>query len=110
MFELCLRVLRNPAKGHGAASEQPLEKRQLCDVAFQVADIMSSEFADGSFDVIYSRDSLLHIQDKPALFERLLRWLKPGGRMLFTDYCQSSQPLSPVSRTILAETGAALLR
>ena len=27
MFELCLRVLRNPAKGHGAASEQPLEKR-----------------------------------------------------------------------------------
>ena len=92
------------------AKQQPLEKRQLCDVAFQVADIMSSEFADGSFDVIYSRDSLLHVQDKPALFERLLRWLKPGGRMLFTDYCQSNQPLSPVSRTILAETEAALLR
>ena len=92
------------------AKQQPLEKRQLCDVAFQVADIMSSEFADGTFDVIYSRDSLLHIQDKPALFERLLRWLKPGGRMLFTDYCQSSQPLSPVSRTILAAAKAALPR
>ena len=60
------------------AKQQPLEKRQLCDVAFQVADIMSSEFADGSFDVIYSRDSLLHIQDKPALFERLLRRVRAG--------------------------------
>ena len=55
--------------------------------AFEVADVMEREFEADSFDVIYSRDAILHVEDKPALFARLLRWLKPGGRLLLTDYC-----------------------
>ncbi|CAI7845032.1 unnamed protein product, partial [Closterium sp. NIES-53] len=27
------------------------------------------------------------LQDKPFLFARFHRWLKPGGRVLITDYC-----------------------
>ena len=73
------------------AKHQDVSKRQLCDVAFEVADIMTREFEDNSFDVIYSRDSILHIEDKTALFERLFRWLKPGGRLLITDYCRADK-------------------
>ncbi|KAG0489398.1 hypothetical protein HPP92_008209 [Vanilla planifolia] len=42
-----------------------------------------------TFDVIYSRDTILHIQDKPALFRRFFKWLKPGGKII-TDYCRRS--------------------
>ncbi len=31
------------------------------------------------FDVVWSRDALMHIHDKPALFQRLLDLLAPGG-------------------------------
>jgi phosphoethanolamine N-methyltransferase len=68
------------------AKHQDVEQRKLCDVSFEVADIMEREFDDASFDVIYARDSLLHIDDKEALFGRLFRWLKPGGRLLLSDY------------------------
>ncbi|EFJ29738.1 hypothetical protein SELMODRAFT_146547 [Selaginella moellendorffii] len=65
-----------------------------CFVEFEVADCTEKNFPAESFDVIYSRDTILHIQDKPALFARLLSWLKPGGKLLITDYCRSKDEVS----------------
>lgn len=39
-------------------------------VQFEVADATKRMFPDCSFDVIYSRDTILHIDNKPALFKR----------------------------------------
>lgn len=39
-------------------------------VHFEVADATKREFPEGSFDVVYSRDTILHIDDKLALFKR----------------------------------------
>lgn len=39
--------------------------------------------------MIYSRDTILHIQDKLTLYQRLLRFLKPGGKLLVSDYCKA---------------------
>ncbi|ESY70294.1 MULTISPECIES: methyltransferase domain-containing protein [Mesorhizobium] len=36
-------------------------------------------FADRSFDVVFSKDALLHVADKDALFAEIFRVLKPGG-------------------------------
>lgn len=41
-------------------------------MSFEIADCTTSEYQPGSYDVIYSRDTLLHIHDKPALFKRCL--------------------------------------
>lgn len=60
-----------------------------CSVEFEVADCTKKVYPDGSFDVIYSRDTILHIQDKPALFKRFYNWLKPGGKLLISDYCRN---------------------
>ncbi|KAE8667762.1 Phosphoethanolamine N-methyltransferase [Hibiscus syriacus] len=62
-----------------------------CSVEFEVADCTKKIYPDNSFDVIYSRDTILHIQDKPALFRSFYKWLKPGGKLLITDYCKSSK-------------------
>src|SRR5688500_14989205 len=36
-------------------------------------------FADESFDMAFSKDALLHVPDKDALFAEIFRVLKPGG-------------------------------
>jgi phosphoethanolamine N-methyltransferase len=44
------------------------------------------------YDAIYSRDVFLHIHDKPRLFAVLAAALRPGGVLLFTDYCCGPEP------------------
>ena len=46
----------------------------------------------GYYDAVYSRDVFLHISDKARLFSVLQRSLRPGGTLLFTDYCCGEQP------------------
>ncbi|KAM3200334.1 phosphomethylethanolamine N-methyltransferase [Capsicum annuum] len=65
-----------------------------CAVKFEVADCTKKTYPDGTFDVIYSRDTILHIQDKLALFRSFYRWLKPGGKVLISDYCKRPGPAS----------------
>ncbi|KAF3326649.1 phosphoethanolamine N-methyltransferase 1-like protein [Carex littledalei] len=60
-----------------------------CTVEFEVADCTKKVYPDNSFDVIYSRDTILHIMDKPALFKSFYNWLKPGGKLLISDYCKN---------------------
>jgi phosphoethanolamine N-methyltransferase len=43
-------------------------------------------FADASFDVVFSKDSLVQIPDKPRMFAQILRVLRPGGRLIASDW------------------------
>jgi len=43
-------------------------------------------FEDASFDVVFSKDSLVQIPDKPAVFADILRVLRPGGRFVASDW------------------------
>ncbi len=42
----------------------------MVQVSFEIADITTCEMAKESYDVVYSRDTILHIHNKPALFKR----------------------------------------
>ena len=53
-------------------------------VTFEHANVLVKEFEPESFDVIYSRDCIIHIREKAALFERFFRWLKPGGKLVIS--------------------------
>ncbi|CAO2819652.1 unnamed protein product [Amaranthus hypochondriacus] len=74
-------------------------------VEFAVADCTTVTYPDNSFDVIYSRDTILHIQDKPALFRSFYKWLKPGGKVLITDYCRSAGTPSPEFAAYIKQRG-----
>lgn len=79
------------------------------DVEFEVCDATQRDFPPESFDVIYSRDTILHIADKAALFRRFFRWLKPGGRVLISDYCRGDVDGTPHFQAYVASRGYHLL-
>ena len=60
-------------------------------VALALGDCLELD-AEGAYDAIHSRDVFLHIHDKARLFRVLHRALKPGGLLLFTDYCCGDKP------------------
>uniref|UniRef100_A0A4W5MBL4 phosphoethanolamine N-methyltransferase n=1 Tax=Hucho hucho TaxID=62062 RepID=A0A4W5MBL4_9TELE len=76
-------------------------------VHFEVADATKREFPEASFDVVYSRDTILHIDDKLALFKRfhVSSWLKPGGQVLITDYCCGEKPWTPQFQEYVKQRG-----
>ncbi|PSR96525.1 Phosphomethylethanolamine N-methyltransferase [Actinidia chinensis var. chinensis] len=76
-----------------------------CSVEFEVADCTKKTYEDNTFNVIYSRDTILHIQDKPALFKSFYKWLKPGGKVLISDYCKSAGPPSPEFAAYIKQRG-----
>jgi len=43
-------------------------------------------FAAASFDVVFSKDAMVQIPDKPAIFAEVLRVLRPGGRFIASDW------------------------
>src|SRR5690349_2457802 len=58
-------------------------------VTILLGDVLTMPF-QGKFDVIWSRDALMHIPDKPRLFSRLYDLLDPGGRLIVTDYARGA--------------------
>jgi len=63
-------------------------------VTFCLTDITKHDYAENSFDVIYSRDCLIHIGEKKKLFDLFYKWLAPGGRLLISDYCEGEKGLT----------------
>ncbi len=43
-------------------------------------------FSDATFDVVFSKDSLIHIVDKTEVYKEILRVLKPGGVFAASDW------------------------
>lgn len=63
-----------------AAARARADRRGLADkTRFVQAPPGLLPFGDGSFDIVFSKDALLHVPDKDALFAEIFRVLKPGG-------------------------------
>jgi phosphoethanolamine N-methyltransferase len=55
-------------------------------VSFECVEPGPLPFFASSFDVVFSKDAMVHIPDKPALYAEVLRVLKPGGRFIAADW------------------------
>jgi phosphoethanolamine N-methyltransferase len=86
------------------AHERAQESHAPDSVSFFLADVLEMPF-DGKFDLIWSRDALMHIPDKPRLFARLFDLLNPGGRLIITDYARGKTPASAAFEQYIDKTG-----
>lgn len=50
---------------------------------------------DESIDAVFSKDAMLHIPDKAALYEDVLRVLRPGGLFAASDWLRGGDPDGP---------------
>jgi SAM-dependent methyltransferase len=55
-------------------------------VTFQLGEGGPLPFPDASFDVVFSKDAMVHIEDKAALYAEVLRVLRPGGWFTAADW------------------------
>lgn len=69
-------------KARRRARDRGLEDR----VEFTRIDPGPLPFPDQSFDIVFSKDAMIHIPDKEALFQDIFRLLRPGGRLLASDW------------------------
>jgi phosphoethanolamine N-methyltransferase len=91
-----------------ALAEDKLAANGLGDrVSLQWGDCLELDCSD-RYDAIYSRDVFLHIADKARLFAVLYAALKPGGQLLFTDYCCAAKPWSDAFNAYVRERGYSL--
>jgi phosphoethanolamine N-methyltransferase len=73
-------------------------------VSFILGDVLETQFPE-KFDIIWSRDSLMHVPDKARLFSVLHGLLAPGGRVVITDYARGKTPGSAAFEAYIQKTG-----
>ena len=68
-------------------SQQRMEQHGLQDrVSLKLVTPGPFDFPDNHFDIVFSKDSMIHIADKNALFKEVLRVLKPSGQFAASDW------------------------
>ena len=92
-----------------ALAVQKCREERLEDlVSFEQADCLDLTVSH-AYEAVYSRDVILHIEDKARLFRILREALVPGGRLLITDYCRGECESSAEFDDYVAERGYHLL-
>lgn len=68
-------------------TERLVNKKGLsAKVEVKLVDPGPLDFANNEFDIVFSKDSMIHIPDKAAIFNEILRVLKPGGVFAASDW------------------------
>lgn len=49
-------------------------------MSFEIADCLTMDFSPATYDVVYSRDTLLHIHNKKQVFQRLFQVRSVDGK------------------------------
>jgi SAM-dependent methyltransferase len=94
-----------------AAVELARRRFELFDLPgnFQTADAENLEFADDSFDLVYSHGVLHHTPETAKAIREIHRVLRPGGRAVVMLYHRDSYNYR-VNISMLRRAGAQLLR
>ncbi len=89
------------------ARNRAAEKGLSAQVSYRLVEAHPGPFPfpAESFDVVFSKDAIIHIADKEALFADIHRLLRPGGRFIASDWLRADdrQPSPAMERYIASE-------
>lgn len=71
----------------------------------QEADNFNYPFKDNFFDIVFSKEALLHVSDKESLLKELFRVAKPGGKIIILDWLVSNHDLGPQLKAMMEMDG-----
>jgi len=86
-------VTLSPVQRRWASTSASL-KRISPRPTFRCEDAESTQFPNGSADVVWSIECTEHLFNKPAFFEKAASWLKPGGRFALCAWLAGESPMS----------------
>ena len=69
-----------------AATERAAARGASGRVRFRRVAAGPLPFPDESFDVVFSKDAIIHVEDKRALYAEARRVLRPGGHLCIGDW------------------------
>lgn len=78
-------------------AERFARHHRVCNlVQFERMDFTQTAYPDASFDVVWALESIVHTERKADFLQEAHRLLRPGGRLLISEYLlRGSPPLSP---------------
>jgi ubiquinone/menaquinone biosynthesis C-methylase UbiE len=69
------------------AAEALIARKGLSDrISFRLVDPGPLPLESETFDMMFSKDAMVHVADEPALFAEVLRVLKAGGAFIAADW------------------------
>ena len=99
----CRVICLNISRIQNSTNER-LNREQGLDglIAVKYGNFEDLPDADGTFDVVWSQDAILHSGRKQTVLDEVARVLKPGGRFVFTDPMQADDCPDGVLGPVLA--------
>ena len=89
---------------HRLSSERAREAG-VPGVSFLLGDVRTLALEPDSFDVVWTRDAILYVQDKEAIWSCLAELLRPGGQLYVADFCRGQADGSPDFESYIANAG-----
>lgn len=78
-------------------------------LAFVIVEPGPLPFQDGAFDLVFSKDAIVQIADKQAVFDECFRVLRPGGVFAASDWLSRGDgPPSPEMQNWVEKMGVTL--
>ncbi|MBT6278272.1 MAG: methyltransferase domain-containing protein [Chromatiales bacterium] len=74
-----------------SAIERVAKANLQAKVSFRLVEPGPLPFDDETFDVLFSKDAIVHMPDKAAFYREALRVLKPGGRFIGSDWLRGDE-------------------
>jgi ubiquinone/menaquinone biosynthesis C-methylase UbiE len=90
------------------ATSRAAEKGLSARVSYRLIEARPGPlpFPAETFDVVFSKDAIIHIADKEALFTDIHRLLRPGRRFIASDWLRGDDhPPSPAMERYIASEG-----
>lgn len=84
-------------------SNERRRREGISSVEFVHGDIRTASLDEESFDLVWTRDCVVYITAKPAVWRRVFDCLKPGGQLFVLDFACSKGSLTREFRSYLED-------